>query len=185
MNQERILHAADDQFEGINQETFYGFGKISTRKKPNGGNTEYQYKIDKEGKLYASGKEFTSIIKPKIPGEWIDVTYNRKDIYLYLECIFSVSKRYAGSGRPEAYSISSASLITTDQKLPNKFSGTYSKIRDASGLFGVGGGYYYEITLGRKFLAILPFHIPPVQFSLSTNINLTSKNINGIITPSL
>jgi hypothetical protein len=179
MNQERILHAADDQFEGINQETFYGFGKISTRKKPNGGNTEYQYKIDKEGKLYTSSKEFTSIIKPKVPGEWIDVIYNGKDVYLYLECIFSVSKRYAASGRPEAYSISSASLITTDKKLPNKFSGTYSKIKDGF------GAYYYEITLGRKFLAILPFHISPVQFLLSTNINLTSKNINGIITPTL
>ena len=178
MNKGRILHAADDQFEGVSEETYFGFGKISTRKKPSGANTEYQYKIEKEGKLYASSKEFTSIIKPKVPGEWIDVIYNGKDLYLYLECIFSVSTRNA-SGRPETYSISSATLITTDKQLPTKFSGTFSKKADND------GGNYYEITLGRKFLAILPFSIQPIQFTLNTYIALGTRNINGITYPSI
>jgi hypothetical protein len=167
------------QFEGISEEIYLGFGKISTRKKPSGGNTEYQYKIDKEGKLYASDKEFTSIIKPKVPGEWIDVTYKGKDLYLYLECIFSVSKRNA-NGRPETYSISSATLITTDKQLPTKFSGTFTKKADSD-----SGDNYYEITLGRKFLAILPFNIKPVQFTLNTYIALSTRNSNGISYPSI
>lgn len=179
MNKGRILHAGDDQFEGISQEIYYGFGAISTRKKPNGKNTEYQYQIEKEGTLYASGKDFTSIIKPKVPGEWIDVTYNGKDLYLYLECIFSVSKRIEASNRPESYSISSATLITTDKELPTKFSGTFSKKVDK---FGYN---YYEITLGRKFLAILPFNIKPIQFTLNTYIALGTRNSNGITYPSI
>jgi len=179
MNKARILHAADDQFEGVSEETYFGFGKISTRKKPSGGNTEYQYKIEKEGELYASSKEFTSIIKPKVPGEWIDVTYKGKDLYLYLECIFSVSKRNSATNRPEGYSISSATLITTDKQLPTKFSGTFSKKVDND------GGNYYEITLGRKFLAILPFSIQPIQFTLNTYIALSSRRLNGITYPSI
>jgi hypothetical protein len=179
MNKGRILHAADDQFEGISEEIYRGFGQISTRKKPSGGNTEYQYKIEKEGKLYASDKDFTSIIKPKVPGEWIDVTYKGKDLYLYLECIFSVSKR-STNGRPEAYSISSATLITTDKQLPTKFSGTFTKKADSD-----SGYNYYEITLGRKFLAILPFNIKPVQFTLNTYIALGTRNSNGISYPSI
>ena len=178
MNKGRILHAADDQFEGVSEETYFGFGKISTRKKPSGGNTEYQYKIEKEGKLYASDKEFTSIIKPKVPGEWIDVIYNGKDLYLYLECIFSVTKR-GETNRPLGYSISSATLITTDKQLPTKFSGTFPKKVDND------GGNYYEITLGRRFLAILPFSIQPIQFTLNTYIALTTRNTNGINYPSI
>jgi hypothetical protein len=179
MNKGRVLHPADDQFEGVSEESYSGFGKISTRKKPSGGNTEYQYKIDKDGKLYASQKNFTSIIKPKVPGEWIDVTYTGKDLYLYLECIFSVSTRNSASNRPETYSISSANLITTDKKLPSKFSGSFSKKIDKSNY------NYYEITLGRRFLAILPFHIQPVQFWLNTSIALATRNINGISYPSI
>jgi hypothetical protein len=179
MNKARILHAADDQFEAINEISYYGFGKISTRKKPDGGTTEYQYKIHKDAKLYSSGKDFTSIIKPKIPGEWIDVKYDDKDLYLYIECIFSVSKRAPTNNRPETYSISSANLITTYQKLPSKFSGSFSKKIDND------NQNYYEITLGRRFLAILPFHIQPVQFWLGTNLSLSGRNVNGINYPSI
>ena len=178
MNKGKILHAGDDQFEGISEEIYLGFGQISTRKKPNGGNTEYQYKIEKEGKLYASQKDFTSTIKPKVPGEWIDVIYNGKDLYLYLECIFSVSKR-TETTEPETYSISSATLITTDKQLPTKFSGTFSKKTNTN------GRNYYEITLGRKFLAILPFNIKPIQFTLNTYIALGTRNSNGITYPSI
>jgi hypothetical protein len=179
MNKGKVLHAGDDQFEGINEQSYYGFANISTRKKPSGGNTEYQYKIEKEAKLYASDKEFTSIIKPKVPGEWIDVTYKGKDLYLYLECIFSVSKRSTDTNRPESYSISSATLITTDKQLPTKFSGTFSKKADKS------GGNFYEITLGRRFLAILPFHLQPIQYWSNTNIGLATRNTNGINYPSI
>jgi hypothetical protein len=178
MNQGRVLHAADDQFEGISEEIYLGFSKISTRKKPDGGSTEYQYKIDKDAKLYGSQKDFTSIIKPKVPGEWIDVTYKGKDLYLYLECIFSVSKR-TETTEPETYSISSATLITTDKQLPSKFSGTFSKKTNTN------GRNYYEITLGRRFLSILPFHIQPIQYWPNSNISLGTRNINGISYPSI
>jgi len=179
MNKGRVLHPADDQFEGLTNESYVGFAKISTRKKPDGGTTQYQYKIHKDAQLYASDKEFTKIIKPKIPDEWIDVTYTGKDLYLYIECVFSVSQRNPESNRAEVYSISSANLITTDQKLPSKFSGSFSKKIDKQGY------NYYEMTLGRRFLAILPFHIQPVNFLLNTNISLGARNINGIRYPSI
>jgi YD repeat-containing protein len=179
MNQGRVLHAADDQFDGILEQSYNGFGNISTRKKPDGGSTEYQYKIDKDAKLYASTQEFTSIIKPKVPGEWIDVTYAGKDLYLYLECIFSITKRNKDTNRPESYKISSATLITTDKQLPSKFSGTFSKQTAKDGY------NYYEITLGRRFLSILPFHIQPIQYWPNSNISLGTRNINGITYPSI
>ena len=159
MNKGRILHAADDQFEGVSEETYFGFGKISTRKKPSGGNTEYQYKIEKEGKLYASDKEFTSIIKPKVPGEWIDVIYNGKDLYLYLECIFSVTKR-GETNRPLGYSISSATLITTDKQLPTKFSGTFPK--NASQVFSTTVCIFAKsilLFLSSADAATIPFNV--------------------------
>lgn len=179
MNKGRVLHPADDQFEALSETSNTGFAKISTRKKPDSGITQYQYKIHKYATLSSSQKDFTKIIKPKIPDEWIDVTYTGKDLYLYLECVFSVSKRSSGNNRPEEYSISSANLITTDQKLPSKFSGSFPKKTDKNGF------NYYEITLGRRFLAILPFHIQPVSFWLNTNISLGHRNINGISYPSI
>jgi hypothetical protein len=138
----------------------------------------YQYKIDKEGKLYSSQKDYSNIIKPKKLGEWIDIVYTGKDIYLYLECTFSVSKR-DNKNRPETYNISSAELITTDKKLPTKFSGNFSKKTDSDGY------NYYEIALGRRFLAVLPFHIQPVMFYLGTDITLSRRNVNGIFYPTI
>ena len=115
-NKGRILHAGDDQFEAYyaNNSAYgssVGFNSCITRKKPGGVAGQYQYKIGSSANLTTYGKDYASIITPKKPGEWIDVTTNGKDLYLYLECALSVSKRNTQDNRPLEYKISSARII--------------------------------------------------------------------------
>lgn len=180
MNKGRILHAADDQFEALYTSDVgyggsFGFNWALTRKKPGGSSTQYQYKIGENASLIASSVEYISKLQPKPAGEWIDITYNGKDIYLYLECQLSVSQRNPSSDRPDKYSISSARLITTDSSLPNNFSGTFVKKLDKNGF------NYYETTLTRKFLAMLTFFNRPVIFCAGASLTLVSYSTNGII----
>ena len=179
MNKGRILHAADDQFEAfytsdVGYGGSFGFNWALTRKKPEGSSTQYQYKIGKNASLVSSSEEFIEKLQPKPAGEWIDITYNRKDVYLYLECQLSIPQRIPESNRPQKYAVASARLITTDSSLPSNFSGTYVKKLDTQGF------NYYETTLTRKFLAILTFTRRPVIFCASATLLLTNYNINGI-----
>lgn len=179
MNQGRILHAADDQFEAfytsdVGYGGSFGFNFALTRKKPGGSSTQYQYKIGQNASITSSNQEFISKLQPKPAGEWIDITYNGKDLYLYLECQLSVSQRNPLTNRPQKYAVSSARLITTDSSLPKNFSGTYVKKLDAHEY------NYYETTLVRKFLAILTFTRRPVIFCGSASLLLTNYNMNGI-----
>lgn len=184
MNKGRILHAADDQFEAlytsnVGYGSSSGFNSVLTRKKPGGSSIQYQYKIGQNASLIASTEEYINKLQPKPAGEWIDVTYNGKDIYLYLECQLSVPQRSSYDDRPEKYSISSARLITTDSSLPNNFSGTFIKKLDKLNF------NYYETTLTRKFLAILTFFNTPIIFSNSASLTLVSYSVNGVIKPRL
>lgn len=179
MNQGRILHAADDQFEAfytsdVGYGGSFGFNFILTRKKPGGSSTQYQYKIGGNASLNAGNKEYIDKLQPKPAGEWIDVTYNGKDLYLYLECQLSVSERDLASNRPARYIFSSARLITTDSSLPKNFSGTYVKKLDSYGF------NYYETILVRKFLGILIFTRRPVIFCAAAGLLLTNYYMNGI-----
>lgn len=180
MNKGRILHAMDDQFESLyNADAGYGgsfgFNFVLTRKKPGGSSTQYQYKIGQNASISVSSQEYISRLQPKPAGEWIDITYSGKEVYLYLECQLSVQQRNSYSNRPEKYAVSSARLITTDSSLPKNFSGTYVKKLDKNGY------NYYETTLVRKFLAILIFTKRPVIFCNSVAVLLTNYNMNGII----
>ena len=178
MNKGRILHAADDQFEAfytsdVGYGGSFGFNFALTRKKPGGSSTQYQYKIGQNASIVSSNQEFINRLQPKPAGEWIDIAYNGKDLYLYLECQLSVPSR-TQNNRPEKYAVSSARLITTDSSLPKNFSGTYVKKLDSEGF------NYYETTLVRKFLAILIFSRRPVIFCGSASLLLTSYPMNGI-----
>jgi len=184
MNKGRILHAADDQFEALYTSDVgyggsFGFNWALTRKKPEGSSTQYQYKIGENASLVASSEEFIKKLQPKPAGEWIDITYNGKDIYLYLECQLSVPQREPFSNRPNKYSISSARLVTTDSSLPSNFSGTFIKKIDKNNY------NYYETTLTRKFLAILTFSNRPVIFCPSASLTLVSYGTNGVTKPRL
>lgn len=176
MNKSKILYPLDDQFQSLNSESTeqIGFNVVSTRKKPGGSSTQYQYKIGQNASLIISSKEYISKLQPKPAGEWIDIAYNNKDIYLYLECQLYVKARSPETNLPTQYAASSAKLITTDSSLPTNFSGTFVKKNDKYGL------NYYETTLSRKFLAILNFSIDPVMFCNSYNLTLTNYNSNGI-----
>jgi hypothetical protein len=176
MNKGRILHALDDQFEAVDSapNALSGFNFVLTRKKPGGSSSQYQYKIGAAASIIVSDKEYKNKLQPKLAGEWIDITYNGKEIYLYLECQLSVKSRDSTSDQPQEYAVSSAKLITTDSSLPKNFSGTYVKKLNKQGF------NYYETTLIRKFLAILIFNKPPVSFYSAQGVVLSEYGLNGI-----
>jgi hypothetical protein len=76
----------DDQFDSSYSPNILGFNYTNLRKNPNSMPNQYQYKIGIDARLYSNeaGKRYENILKPKKPGEWIDITFNNQDLYLYL-----------------------------------------------------------------------------------------------------
>lgn len=180
MNQ--INWRSEDQFDSFiypPDDGSNGFNFIQLRKKQNDSNPNaYEYRIGKDAGLSAANVNYSNIITPKPPGEWIDLTLEAKSLYLYLECLFSVESR--NEGNYPIYKISSAKLITTEENsLPNNFSGTYKIEQDNQGY------NYYEITLGRRLLAIFAKYEHPIMLYKCPNINLVNILINGFSKPKI
>lgn len=161
------------QFDSSYYPDTLGFNYTALRQNPNNKPNQYQYKIGVDAKLYANdqSKSYENILKPKKPGEWIDIVFNNQDLYLYLECIFVVLSRDNDSTK---YSISSAELKTTTTLPQNKFSGEYTK-------YSKDNKNSYEIVRGRRLLAIIPDPQAPIQIYLCPNIFLSNWFINGIL----
>jgi len=156
----------------------YGWNFIELRKKRDNNANSYEYKISKDAVLTADENTTNSanIVTPKPPGEWIDLTLEKKELYLYLECIFSIESRNSITNRPQKYKISSAKLITAE-KLPDNFSGTYQVKQDN---FGYS---YYEITLGRSLICIFNKNDFPTTLIVCDAIRLRTVSLNGFDKP--
>jgi hypothetical protein len=176
----QITWRSEDQFDSFiypPDDGSNGFNFIQLRKKQKDPNPDaYEYRIGKDAGLEVQIVNYSNIITPKPPGEWIDITLKEKKLYLYLECLFSVKSRNE-AGYP-IYKISSAKLITTEEdSLPNNFSGTRKIVQDNQGY------NYYEISLGRRLLAIFAKYEHPIMIYKCPNINLISSAINGLTKP--
>lgn len=175
---------SEDQFDNYTavpseygSSTSVGFDLVQLRKKRDDNPDSYEYRIGKNAALTTGGTEnFANIIKPKPPGEWIDLTLKNKELYLYIECVFSISSRDVSFG--PTYKISSAKLITAET-LPNNFSGTYKVATNDAGF------QYYEITLGRALIAMFSKNDLPIHLNPCSTISLTNKATNGFVKPSL
>lgn len=178
---EQLSWRTEDQFDSISSSE--GWTSIQLRKKRENSDPDaYEYRIGEEALLntYSSLKQYEDIIRPKPPGKWIDLKLENKNLYLYLECFFtieSLSRSYS-TGNPNIYDIVSAELITKEQ-LPDNFSGEYPVRQNTNGF------NYYDITLGRILICMFSKNNPPIIFHKNNNIQLGIVCRNGLCKPKL
>jgi hypothetical protein len=164
----------NDQFDTFVSPEVLGFNFTDLRKNPNKlGFDQYQYKIGADAALYDGTRGYvdpvgdkTFLLKPKKPGEWIDITLTDQDLYLYLECGLTYNDEY--------HSMNSAELKTSTF-LPKKFSGDF--------IIGYNNIYQrntYKTVLSRRLLAILSNSQQPIQICKCPDIYTHPNDRDGI-----